>query len=68
MDWWRKKLTTGNDGAPLPYDLINEEAAKRCGAEEGLFFCGENVYRIKEMTTVKELIHEIMDECQKNLL
>lgn len=38
MDWWRKKLTTGNDGAPLPYDLINEEAAKRCGAEEGLFF------------------------------
>ena len=38
MDWWRKKLATGSDGTPLAYELINEEAAKRCAAEEGLFF------------------------------
>lgn len=38
MDWWRKKLATGNDGAPLSYELINEEAARRRAAEDGLFF------------------------------
>lgn len=38
MDWWRKKLATHSDGAPLPYDLINKEAAHRRAAEDGLFF------------------------------
>ena len=38
MDWWRKKLAVGADGAPLPYDLINREAAQRRAAEDGLFF------------------------------
>ena len=38
MDWWRKKLAVGADGAPLPYDLINREASGRRAAEDGLFF------------------------------
>lgn len=38
MDWWRKKLAVGADGAPLPYELINREASCRRAAEDGLFF------------------------------
>jgi hypothetical protein len=30
--------------------------------EEGLFFCGANVGRIQKITTVRELIDEIMTE------
>lgn len=38
MDWWRKKLVIDSDGTPLSYEVINEEVAKRCAAEDGLFF------------------------------
>lgn len=30
--------------------------------DEGLIFCGENAYRINKMTTVKELINELVTE------
>ena len=56
-------------GSNAPYCISRALISAVTGnTEEGLFFCGENVYRIKEMTTVEKLIHEIMDECQKNLL
>ena len=38
LEWWRKNLTVANDGSLLPFDMINEEVAKRKAAEEELFF------------------------------
>ena len=38
LEWWRGKLAVSGNGEPVPYDVINEEAAKRKAAEEGLFF------------------------------
>ena len=38
LEWWRKNLTVAPDGSLLPFDVINEEVAKRKAAEEGLFF------------------------------
>jgi len=38
MDWWRKKLAVNAEDTPLSYEVINEEAAKRRAAENGLFF------------------------------
>ena len=38
LEWWRKNLTVAPDGSLLPFDVINEEVAKRRAAEEGLFF------------------------------
>ena len=38
LEWWRKNLTVDEDGSLLTYDRINEEAANRKAAEEGLFF------------------------------
>ncbi len=37
--------------------LIN---AVRGNIEEGLLFCGDNVYRLKEMTTVKRIFEELV--------
>lgn len=55
-------------GSKTPYCISRALIAAVTGnKEEGLFFCGENVYRIKEMTTVKDLIQEIMDECDQEL-
>ena len=38
LEWWRKNLTVAPDGSLLPFNVINEEVAKRRAAEEGLFF------------------------------
>lgn len=52
----------GND---VPYCISRALIAAVSGNEdEGLFFCGENVGRIKEIKTVHELICEIWDECK----
>ena len=38
LEWWRKNLTVDADGSLVPFDVINEEVAKRKAAEDGLFF------------------------------
>jgi len=38
LEWWRRNLTVGSNGEQIPYDVINEEVAKRKAAEDGLFF------------------------------
>ena len=38
LEWWRKKLVKEVDGTPLPFDVINEEVAKRNAGADGLFF------------------------------
>ena len=38
LEWWRKNLTVAADGSLIPFDVINEEVAKRKAAEDGLFF------------------------------
>ena len=42
-------------------------AAVRGNYEEGLFFSGSNVGRIRGITTVKALMDEIMDQCNSKL-
>lgn len=55
-------------GANAPYCISRALISAVTGnVEEGLFFCGENVARIDKMTTVKELIEEIMQEYQLNI-
>lgn len=55
-------------GSKTPYCISRALiAAVRGNKEEGLFFCGENVSKIHGMTTVKDLLHEIVEECKKNL-
>jgi len=38
LEWWRRNLTVDANGNQVPYDVINEEVAKRKAAEDGLFF------------------------------
>lgn len=38
LEWWRKNLAVAPDGSQIPFDVINEEVAKRKAAEDGLFF------------------------------
>lgn len=49
------------DVKTTPYCITNAliEAVKG-NYEEGLFFCGSNAWKMKEMVTVKELIQELM--------
>lgn len=55
-------------GANAPYCISRALISAVTGnVEEGLFFCGENVARIDKITTVKELIEEIMQEYQLNM-
>lgn len=50
-------------GNKTPYCISRALIAAVSGnVEEGLFFCGENVGRINKMTTVAELIEEIICE------
>ena len=51
-------------GDKTPYCISRAliEAVKG-NVEDGLFFCGANVGRINEMTTVPALIAELVDEC-----
>jgi len=43
------------------------ENARKGDVENGLVFAGENVWRVKEMTTVKKLIKELVDEANETL-
>lgn len=54
-------------GDKTPYCISRAliEAVKG-NREEGLFFCGANVGRIHKITTVRELINEIVSEWRKN--
>lgn len=55
-------------GSKTPYCISRALIAAVTGnKDEGLFFCGENVYRINKITTVKDLIQEIMDKCNNEL-
>ena len=36
------------------------------GRKNGLFFCGANVGRIDRITTVRELMDELVDEWRNN--
>ena len=38
LEWLRRNFTLDPDGIQFSYDVINEEAAKRGAAEDGLFF------------------------------
>lgn len=55
-------------GDKIPYCISHAliEAVKG-NVEEGLFFCGANVGRINKMTTVKDLIDEIMQEFNNSI-
>ncbi|OQX00748.1 hypothetical protein BWK69_00840 [Candidatus Parcubacteria bacterium A4] len=43
------------------------ENACKGDVENGLVFAGENVWRVKEMTTVKKLIKELVEDANKTL-
>lgn len=52
--------------ATTPYCITDALIASVTGdVEEGLIFAGSNVDRIKEMTTVKELMSELITEAEK---
>lgn len=38
LEWLRRSITDDMSGQQIPYDVINEEVAKRRAAEDGLFF------------------------------
>ncbi|HKL99953.1 MAG TPA: nitronate monooxygenase, partial [Mobilitalea sp.] len=49
------------DPRTTPYCITKAliEAVKG-NAKEGLVFCGDNVHRLKEMTTVKDIFNELV--------
>ncbi len=50
-------------GDKIPYCISRALiAAVEGNKEEGLFFCGENAFRIKNIVTVKELIDELLSD------
>ena len=52
-------------GDKIPYCISRALiAAVEGNKEEGLFFCGENASRIDKITTVKELVEELISEYQ----
>ena len=52
-------------GDKIPYCISRALiAAVEGNKEEGLFFCGENAFRINKITTVKNLIDELITEYQ----
>lgn len=59
-------LTACPKGEKVPYCISRAliEAVKG-NREEGLFFTGSNAYRIDKITTVKELMDEIVFECRE---
>lgn len=54
------------DPKTTPYCITDALVASVSGnTDEGLIFAGSNVYRIDKMTTVKELIKELVDEAEQ---
>ncbi len=57
-------LTACPKGDKIPYCISRALiSAVEGNREEGLFFCGENAYRVNEIVTVKELINELLTDC-----
>ncbi len=55
-------------GDKIPYCISRALiAAVEGNREEGLFFCGENAARIDKITTVKDLVDEIITEYQSSM-
>ena len=56
-------------GDKIPYCISRALiAAVEGNKEEGLFFCGENAFRIDKITTVKDLIDELLTDYQSSML
>ena len=56
-------------GDKIPYCISRALiAAVEGNKEEGLFFCGENAFRINKIVTVKELINELLTDCDAYLV
>ena len=56
-------------GDKIPYCISRALiAAVEGNQEEGLFFCGENASRIDKITTVKELVDELISDYQSCML
>lgn len=61
-------LTACPKGDKVPYCISRALiAAVEGNREEGLFFCGENASRVKEILSVKNLINELLTDCSSNL-
>ncbi len=57
-------LTACPKGDKVPYCISRALiSAVEGNKEEGLFFCGENASRVNEIVTVKELINELLTDC-----
>lgn len=60
-------LTGCKRGDKTPYCISRALiAAVQGNTEEGLFFCGENAWRVDKIVTVKELMEEIVAEWRSN--
>ena len=61
-------LTACPKGDKIPYCISRALiAAVNGNYEEGLFFCGENASRVKEIMPVKKLINELLSDCNAAL-
>ena len=61
-------LTACPKGDKVPYCISRALiAAVEGNREEGLFFCGENASKVKEIVPVKTLINELLTDCTANL-
>lgn len=61
-------LTACPKGDKVPYCISRALIAAVTGnKEEGLFFCGENAARVDKIVSVKELVEELVNECNAAL-
>ncbi len=61
-------LTACPKGENIPYCISRALiSAAQGNREEGLFFCGENASRVNKIVTVKELIGELLTDCNSAL-
>lgn len=61
-------LTACPKGDKIPYCISRALiSAVEGNKEEGLFFCGENVSRIKEIVSVHDLVSELLTDCKVEL-
>ena len=61
-------LTACPKGDKVPYCISRALiAAVKGNKEEGLFFCGENAARVDKIVSVKELVDELVSECNAAL-
>ncbi len=61
-------LTACPKGENIPYCISRALiSAVEGNREEGLFFCGENAWRVNDIVTVKELINELLTDYNNSL-